>query len=165
MGKNDARKSLNGFHAVIREGALVLTASDGHRFARITLDLPEAGAEFQERVLVREHLDKLVKLCGVEATTDVRHVFAGDAAADHCPDLARALLHGQTAAVSEMGFNVHYLADAGKAAAMAANPQYHGGRFEFTGANTVARLVVPTEANKFACMSKPAMLAIMPMRL
>jgi len=69
---DDARYSLNGSLMILRKGFLALVASDGHRLAYVSTEVPIAPATAETRVVVpRKALAEIARLCA-EIEEDVQ---------------------------------------------------------------------------------------------
>jgi DNA polymerase-3 subunit beta len=82
VSTEETRYYLNGifFHApaINREGARVLrmAATDGHRLARVTRELPEGAAAMPDAIVPRKAIDVIAKAMGKKPTGEAGFAFA-----------------------------------------------------------------------------------------
>lgn len=162
QAKNDIRYYLNG----ILIGGCKVVATDGHRL--IAVDSPEA--DFESKIFtIKGRLSKKAMRCefvfigddyGVVMSkdgldNDIDAVVKFSVVDGKFPDYKRAIPVGEPDKISEVGFNIGYLADVNKAAIELVNP-FGGGKFSFYGTSVL--IDINTPENKATCV-------IMAMRL
>lgn len=171
-----------GMHIYTRgNSALVLEVTDGHRAARVVMDV-DASSETFDRIIDREAVESLAKtkVRKTDTTTVTLEVdepgnvrVNGNVTSQildaRFPDMDRVFDPAPTCTpigdTLELGCNAVYMADLFKSAAMLAHPKYQAVLVKAQSATQPVRIEVPTNHGTFARLSLPAQFIVMPVRI
>lgn len=183
MAKNDVRIYLNGAHLIGNTNELIVETSDGTRVAQVRLDVVTGGSEFDVIIdrdtwlavskIKTARKDKSVITLSVadgRLTMSNGMVFPlefVDRKFRKFPDVNRFLRAAPSVAEQQttVGVNAVLASEAFKAAAILANPKYKGTKLTVTTCHDVLTIETPTDHGEFEGLHKPAVFAVMPMRL
>ena len=184
-GKNLAQRYyFNGVHLNIQGRELVVTATDGHRLARVRLTAIETDEAMAQGEYIIENASVKALLSVFKTRKTDESTLSIKAAGPHrlevsdgnstqalaCidsryPDVTRALPYAEPTGAPLLGVNVAYLAEASAALNLVANPKYHGAKLETWDENTGLRLTAATNHGDFKTITEPAVVYVAQMRL
>lgn len=183
MATNDVRYYLNGVLFRFVGDTLLLTGSDGHRIAKVRLNLK--GCQLAGDHIVKCDAVKAA-LSAVKTKQTDTSVISLEPAADKSenlllisggsvitlevqdgryPDFERAVPQVDPVGCPTIGINADYLADAARALKPLSHGKYRALTIDTWGANRTMRLRCKPDASRLTAIDGEATVHIMPMRV
>lgn len=183
MATNDVRYYLNGVLFRFVGDTLLLTGSDGHRIAKVRLNLkgcPLGGdyivkcdsvkaalqtVKTKQTDTLRVHLNPAPDKSGNLLLTAGPFMVALEVQDGRYPDFERAIPQSDPEGCPTIGINADYLADAARALKPLSHGKYRALTIDTWAANATMRLRCKPDASHLTAIDGEATVHIMPMRV
>lgn len=185
MATNDVRYYLNGVLFRFIGDTLLLTGSDGHRIAKVRLNLK--GCQLSGDYIVKcESVKDVLQTVKTKQTDtsptriepaddksgrlllfarDGGYMLALEVQDGRYPDFERAIPHGDPKGCPTIGINADYLGDAARALKPLSHGKYKALTIDTWEANQCMRLRCKPDARGLTAIDGEAVVHIMPMRV